>query len=260
MQNLRGYIPGYGAWLVTARNLRMWRRYWVSSLAGLLGEPILFLLSLGFGVGSLISSVQGRSYPEFIAPGLAISAAMYAAAFEAVYGGYTRMVPQKTYDAILATPLGIADVVGGEVLYCGIKGLQASAAVTLVVASAGLLPDVWRAAVFLPLLGLLTGLVFGALSMLVVAFARSYDFFNYYISLGLAPMFLFSGIFYPLDTLPPAARAASEWMPLGQLVALSRAAAFGTPPPHGWGVPFLLALGLAAYLPAVDRIRSRLLK
>src|ERR1044071_5291443 len=106
---------------VTMRNVTVWRRVALSSAVGYVGEPLLYLVALGWGLGQVVPQLDGMSYAEFIAPGLVVSTVMYTATFEGTFGSYTRMATQHTYDAILATPVTIGELVAGEVFFGGVK-------------------------------------------------------------------------------------------------------------------------------------------
>ncbi len=236
-----------GAWHVTARNLRVWRHYALSSAIGNFGEPLLYLLALGFGLGRIVPELGGMSYAAFIAPGLVVSTVMYTATFEGTFGSYTRLASQKTYDALLATPISIGELVAGEVLFGGLKSMFGAVAVLIVITAFGLVPS-WLALLTIPL-GFAAGLMFTAMAMVVASLSKSYEFFNYYFTLVIAPMFLFSGIFFPLDKMPPWVGVAAQVMPLTHVVAISRALVRGTSaaaiPWHGAAIAGFLAIAYA---------------
>ncbi len=210
---------------VLRRNIRVWRRFMISSMLGNLTEPFLYLLALGYGLGALITEVEGMSYVQFIAPGLVVSASMYAATFEGTYGTFTRLVPQHTFEGILATPVGVVEILLAEILYSSIKALTAGCAVLAVVSIFGLAHS--PIVLLVPLLSLLTGILFGGLAVLVASASPSYDFFNYYFTLAVTPMFLFSGIFFPLGQLPDWAQTVAWFNPLTHAANLSRALFLG---------------------------------
>lgn len=244
---------------VWQRNLDSFRKFYVGSLVGSLGEPVLYLIAMGYGLGSFVGSIGGLSYMEYLAPGLVISATMWAATFEGTYGSYLRMIHQKTYDAILATPLSLDDVVAGDVLWAATKGMGNGLIMLVVVGTFGLIHSPW-AVLLLPLMAL-TSLLFAALAVLVAAVARNWEFFNYYITLAISPLFFFSGIFFPLSNFPPWVRDIGSLSPLTHAVALSRSLVRGTPPDHP--VPSLLALVIptaASFYIALVLIRRRLIK
>lgn len=219
-----------GCFRVWQRNRDTYRKFALSSLAGNLGEPLLYLLALGYGLGSYIGQVQGQSYLQYIAPGLLASTAMFAASFECTYGSFARMVHQKTYEAILATPLSLWDVVLGDIAWGATKGLINGCGMLLLLFLFGLLPSPF--AFFLPLALVLIGLLFASFAILATALAKNYECFNYYFTLFISPMFFFSGIFFPLDPFPGWVKGISAFLPLTYAVDLSRALTMGRPSPH----------------------------
>jgi lipooligosaccharide transport system permease protein len=208
------------------RDFLSWRRYVASFVVSALGGPIFYLVAIGYGVGRFVGDFGGVDYATFLAPGLVATAAMNSASFEATFGAYTRMAEQDTYTAILATPCSVADVVAGDTLWAATKAVFAVVFVVLVVAVLGLMRGPWLP-LLLPL-GFVAGLAFGALGMVVTALARSYQFFEYYFTLGISVMFVFSGVFYPIDTLPGWAQALASLLPLTHAVAAARLVAAGT--------------------------------
>ena len=152
---------------------------------------------------------------------------MMTASFEATYSAYTRMAVQRTWDAMVTTPLDVRDVVLGEVLWAASKGTL-SAACILVVAGALGATHGWLALWALPV-ALLTGLAFAAMAMVVTALARSYDFFLYYTTLCVTPMLLLSGVFFPLSALPQGIQTLARALPLAHAVAVVRPLVTGAP-------------------------------
>ncbi|MBU0681631.1 MAG: ABC transporter permease [Proteobacteria bacterium] len=210
---------------IWVRNARVWRKHIMATLIGNLGQPFLFLIAMGYGLGRDVGPIDGLSYLQFIAPGLVASAVMYAAAFETTYGSYTRLALQKSYEAMLMTPLTVGDIVLGEISWGACKGLIAALIMVATLPFFGVWPS-WWALGLLPLL-LVAGIFFAALGLIMTALASNYEFFNYFISLVLTPLFLFSGIFFPLDTLAPTARFVFSLLPLSPIVELARMLTFG---------------------------------
>lgn len=242
------------------RNLDVFLKYSLPSLVGpSIGEPLLYLLGFGFGLGKLVGTVGGHPYVEFVAPGMVMSSAMFAAAYECTYGAYVRMIHQKTYEAIITTPLSLEDVVAGDVLWGTSKGVFNGSVMLLVVSLFGLAPSGWTIAV--PLVILLLALLFASLSLMVAALARSFEFFNYYLTLVVTPMFLFCGVFFPLDSLPPWAQGLARFLPLTYAVQAARSLMQGEPSagvllPLVWLIPpSAMAFWLAARL-----VRRRLIR
>ena len=205
---------------VWRRNFLVWRKLLVPSLLGNFGEPLLYLLALGYGFGRLVGDIGGMSYPAFLASGIVCSSAMTAASFEALYSAYTRLNVQQTWAAMLSAPLTVDDVVIGEIVWAGSKALINAAAILLVSAGLGLTSG-WGLVWVLPVV-LLMGLTFAALAMIVTAMSHSYDFFMYYFTLVITPMLLLSGVFFPLESLPPLIAKAALCLPLAHAVALIR--------------------------------------
>jgi lipooligosaccharide transport system permease protein len=215
-------------WLpVWQRNLLVWVKLLGPALLGNFGEPLLYLLALGYGLGGLVGNVAGLPYPVFLTSGIVCSSAMLTASFEGMYSAYTRMDVQKTWDAMLAAPLSVRDVVLGETVWAGTKSLVSVAAILAVAAVLGTAKG-WATLLVLPVV-LLTGICFGALALIVTAFARGYDFFLYYNTLLITPMMLFSGVFFPLEGMPEALQWAARMMPLSQAVEIVRPLMTGRP-------------------------------
>src|SRR5437762_12808145 len=197
-------MPTLRALRVWRRNLESWKRYAPSFFVAALGEPIFYLLAIGYGLGRFVAQIDGLPYAAFLAPGMIAFTAMNSATFETTFGSFTRMTEQNTYAAILATPCSVADIVAGDILWAASKSTLSVCFVLLLTALFGLLAS--PLALALVPVGFLVGLMFGGLGMMVTARAPSYDFFNYYFTLGISVMFLFSAVFFPLDTLPACAR------------------------------------------------------
>jgi lipooligosaccharide transport system permease protein len=249
-----------GRWMaVWQRNALAWRRSARTALLAGFAEPLFYLFALGYGLGSFIGQVQGVSYIGFLTAGILSTSAMNAATFEGLYLAYTRMEVQKTWDAILAAPLGIADVVIGEVLWLATKSLISGTLILLVAAGMGLVVS-WQALAVLPVV-FLAGLCFGALALVVTSFARNYDFFVYYITLVITPMILLSGVFFPFSALPEPIRVGSACLPLYHLVELIRPLVAGRLDSGSlWhlAVPALYAMGATSL--AIWRLERRLLR
>jgi len=250
-----------GTLRVWRRDMESWRKYAPASLVGALGEPILSLLAIGYGLGRFVdidSAGRGVGYAHFLAPGILASAAMNAASFEATFGSFTRMTEQKTYDAILATPIGIREIVAGDALWAASKATLSGTAVLGVAAAAGLVASPW--AIVMPAVALVIGLVFATMGLVVASRARAYDFFTYYFTLVISVMYFFSGIFFPLASLPAWAQTVAWCLPLTHAVALSRACVAGT-----IGLAALVHLGVllavlvASYTLAVHWVGRRLM-
>jgi len=172
-----------------------------------------------------VEMIEGYTYLQFIAPGLAASAVMYSAAFETTYGSYTRLSTQSTFEGILSTPITVEELAVGEILWGALKGLLSGAIMLLTMPLFGLTPSVWTFAA-LPLL-FIAGVFFAAIGLVMTALAENYEFFNYFISLIITPLFLFSGIFFSLSELPPTTQIFLRALPLTSVVSLNRMLCYG---------------------------------
>ncbi len=241
------------------RNLRVWRKLMVPSILGNFGEPVLYLLAFGFGLGRLIGGIGTLPYITFLATGIVCGSVMNTASFEALYSAFTRMTQQQTWAAMLDAPLEVDDIVLGEILWSASKGLMSASAVMAVAAALGLI-HAWSALWALPVI-FVGGFCFGALAMVMTAVSRSYDFFMYYFTLVMTPMLLLSGVFFPLASLPRPVAAGAWALPLAHLVVLVRPLLTGTVPPHPvLHLAVILAYGLTAFWVATLILRRRLMR
>jgi len=191
-------------------------------------EPILYLVALGFGLGFFVKEIEGISYTRFIAPALFSITTMYAAFFECTYASFVRMYYQKAFDAIIATPVNIDEVVAGELLSGATKAFINGGIVLGVIAVFGLV-DLRYLMILLPF-GFVAGVLFAALGMICTAIVPSIDSFNYPIFLFITPMFLFSGTFFPMSILPePIVVLAYVFLPLTHVVKIARSLTLGAP-------------------------------
>ena len=250
---------GRGSIAVWRRNVLVWRKLMGASLLFNFGEPLLYLVGLGYGLGMFISEMGGLPYRTFLATGLLASSAMTTASMEGLYSVYTRMVPQETYDGMLATPLEVDDIVAGELFWCATKGLISSAAILVVALVLGAIHS-WGALLCVPAF-FLVGLCFAGPALLVTAVARAWDVFAYYVTLAITPMFIFCGVFYPTSSLPASVQNVVSFLPLTHAVLLIRPLAAGTPvtdaPLH---IVVLVAYALVGFYLAVVLTRRRLIQ
>jgi lipooligosaccharide transport system permease protein len=214
------------------RAFRVWQRHWTvytklykSSFALNFAEPALYLVAMGFGLGAFVPEIHGQPYIRFIAPGIIASSSVFAAVYECTYGTYIRMTFQKTFDAILSTPVNLDDLVAGELIWGATKSVIFGVTITIVVTLFGLVdsPLIILAIPFV----FLCGLIFAQLSVMFAAVVPGIDFFSYFYTLFMTPLFLFSGIFFPLDTLPPVVAKIAFFTPLYHLVNVCRALSAG---------------------------------
>jgi lipooligosaccharide transport system permease protein len=237
-------LPANAAnWIsVWRRNYLVWRKLALASMFGNLADPMIYLFGLGFGLGLMVGQVDGVPYIAFLAAGTVASSVMMSASFEAMYSGFSRMHVQRTWEAIMHTPLTLGDIVVGEIVWAGSKAILSGAAIMLVAGVLGYaqFPSMLLA---LPVIAL-AGIAFASLAMVVTAVAPSYDFFMFYQTLVITPMLLLSGIFFPLSKLPEPVQQAALALPLAHAVELIRPAMLDRPIADA---PLHLAV-LAAYV------------
>jgi lipooligosaccharide transport system permease protein len=239
------------------RNVLVWRKLIGPAIVMNFGEPALYLLGLGYGLGHFVGEMGGMPYLTFLASGIVASSAMTTASFEGMYSVYTRMVPQRTYEAILATPLEVDDILAGEMLWCATKSVFSGAAILAVAAAIGVVQS-WQALWTVPVI-FLTGLCFAGPAMMMSAVSSGYDFFNYYFVLIITPMFIVSGVFYPIDTLPAIMQNVVQVLPLTHAVELTRPLMVGTGVHSAFAhIAVLIFYALLSYYIAVVLVRKRL--
>ncbi len=215
-------------WPVFLRNLLVWRKLAIPSLVGNIAEPLMWLVAFGYGLGALVGQVvvvgeAGSTqvpYILFLASGSICMSAMSAASFEALYSAFSRMHVQKTWDGIMNAPVRLDDIVLAEMLWAAFKAIFTVTAILGVMLGLGISHSPKLLFAWPVLLGV--GITFSSLALVVNALAKGYDFFTYYFTLFLTPMMFLSGIFFPLEQLPPLVRMVADWLPLSSAVELVR--------------------------------------
>ncbi len=228
------------------RAFRVWQRHWLvytklykTSFALNFAEPALYLVAMGLGLGTFIKDIHGQPYIKFIAPGIVASSSVFAAVYECTYGTYIRMTFQKTFDAILATPINLDDLVAGELLWGATKSVIFGITIMIVIALFGLV-DSALIVLVVPFI-FLGGLIFAELSLIFCAVVPGIDFFSYFYTLFMTPLFLFSGIFFPLDAMPPVVAKLAFFTPLYHLVNICRDFTSGAVTPAVVSIVWLIA-------------------
>jgi len=235
----------------------VYRRIWMVLLSGFF-EPMFYLLGLGYGLGALIGTMPGPngepiSYGLFLAPALLASAAMNGAIFDSTYNVFFKLRQQKTYDAVLATPLGVGDVALGEVTWALLRGTLYAVGFLVVMGILGLIVSPW--AILAVPGAMLIGFAFAAVGMAATTFMRTWTDFDL-IAVVTLPLFLFSATFFPLTTYPEPIRAVVQLSPLFQGVDLLRMLSVGVVGPEALvHVAYLTVMGLIG-LAIVSRIIS----
>jgi lipooligosaccharide transport system permease protein len=245
------------------RNLLVYKRGWMVIFSGFF-EPLFYLLGIGYGLGTLVGGVQlsdGRTitYAAFVAPALLAQASMNGAIAESIFNVFFKLNFSKTYDAILATPLGIREIAVGEMLWSLFRGTLYVIAFVVVMIGMGL--------VISPLLflvipaSILIGAAFSAACLAATAYLRTVQDFDLPMGLVVMPMFLFSGTFFPISLYPQPIQLAMELTPLFHAVGLLRGLATGLLGWHElWDLAYLVAFGSIAMWIALNRLEQRLIK
>ena len=240
-------LAGGRAWRLVERNIMVYRRIWVLILSGFF-EPVFYLLSLGIGIGALVGTVAGPDgqpidYTAFVAPALLAASAMNGAIYDSTTNVFFKLKFAKTYDAMLATPLGPGDIAVGEITWAQLRGTLYSIAFLVVMAVLGLITS-WWAVLALPAT-VLIGMAFAAVGMACTSFMRSWQDFEY-IQLAILPMFLFSTTFFPLSVYPRAIQIVVQFTPLYHGIELVRPLTTGAGVGIGLLGHALYFVGLAA--------------
>jgi lipooligosaccharide transport system permease protein len=241
---------------VTTRNARLFGKHFKGSLLPQFLDPLFYLVALGFGLGTYIASINGVPYREFIAPGLVASSAMWAASFECTYNVYFRMNETRLYDAVLSTPIEVPDLVAGDLAWGAVRAALYGTVFLCVVAAFGLIDSWWALAI--PPLLVIGGLCFATVAYTFTSLIPRIDLYSYFFTLGITPMFLFSGIFFPFNRLPGFAEVIAWFTPLYHLVQVTRAMATGPGPIVLLHLAWLAALSVLLFAIPVRAVRRRL--
>jgi lipooligosaccharide transport system permease protein len=254
-------IPGARGLRLIERHARFYRKLWLVVASGA-AEPLFYLLSVGIGIGGLIGTVAGPDgqqvpYREFVAPGLLAVSALNGALADSTFNIYGRLKFEKLYDAVLTTPLGARDVAFAEIGWAVLRGMIYSVSFLIVMAAMGLISSPW-AVLALPGAGLIA-FATAAIGVFLTSFMKSWQDFDY-VLLVSAPLFLFSGTFYPISVYPHVIGVIVECTPLYQGVVILRDLVLGVPSPDLlWRGAYLLALGVVGLSFAGRRIAKLLL-
>lgn len=209
----------YSVWL---RNTLVWRKLAAPSLVGNVLDPVMGLLAFGYGLGGLLPDVNGAPYIDYLVCGTLAMSAMNSATFEALYSAFSRMHVQRTWEAIMNTPVTLTEIVLGEWVWAATKSWMSSAAMLVVVAVLGIGdPLAWLVSIACLICG---ALMFSALALCINAKAPGYDFFMFYFTLCVTPMTFLSGAFFPRAQLPGWLQPIADVLPLSLLVDCIRAA------------------------------------
>jgi lipooligosaccharide transport system permease protein len=218
-------LPTWRARHIWSRDCDVFKKYAITNILPYFAEPLLYIIALGYGLGLFVGQIGGISYAEFLAPGILSSSVMFAASYECTYSTFVRMIFQKTFEAVLCTPMMPEDIVTGEVAWGATKSLISGVCIFIVILLLGLVrPE--SIIVIAPTI-ILVGLMFASLSMFFTSIMPTMDAFNYYFTLLVSPMFLVSGVFFPIDGMPAIVKTIAWFLPLTHAVNVIRPASMG---------------------------------
>jgi len=245
---------------VWRRHVLVWRELFWPSMATNVANPLLFLFAYGFGLGAFVKTMGGLDYLTFVVPGMMAQAVMFGASFEATASAFSRFQMQKTWDAMLATPVTVRELVFAEALWAATKAVFAGFCVMVVGAVVGGVHSLGGALLALPVMAL-AGVCFAACGLVATVHAKSWDFFNYFFTFWITPMFVFSGVFFDIRGYPPALHALALLLPATHMIEVLRPLTSGQPlalAPALGHLLFLVVLGLVALEITVRRLTRRM--
>jgi lipooligosaccharide transport system permease protein len=241
---------------VLVREVVNFRSFWRSSTFSSTVEPTIYLLAFGFGFGSLVSTVNGLDYVQYVGTGTVATAVLFSSVFPGMFSTFVKYQFQHTYDAILAAPVDTEELVTGEGLWIAARAGVYGSFPMLVAIAFGLAPSWGMFAV--PFIAFLSGFGWACFGILIAAVMKSIDNFSYVTSTVITPLFLVAGTFFPISGLPRWAQIAANANPLYHCVQLVRDAVFGFKLVDLWHLGFLVAFGLLMWRLAISRMERKL--
>lgn len=255
---------------VSYRSYRVWQRnrdvvfrLWFAELVPPIAGPLMMMAALGLGLGVFVQLQGGERYIEFLTPGMLALFPMLWAMFDCGWGAYGRMNMQGVYNAVIATPLNVEDVIAGEIFWGATRGMFQ--AFHILVAGLFFTPayhiiDSPLAVLVLPV-AFLSAMLFGAIAMSFTSIAPSMSAYHFLWALVINPMFWFGGAFYPLDQLPGGLRVVAWLIPLTHVVEINRGLIEGDLQWHMLGnLAYVAAMTAAFFSLALWSMRRRLIK
>ncbi len=246
---------------VFLRNLYSYKRFILPTFLVSLVEPLFYLITFGVGMGAYMGAFGGQPYLHFLVPGVLVSAVMMSSSFECLYGTYIKIVHEKVYDSLIATPVSADEAVAGDIAWGSFRGLVSGSLMMAVALAMGVAPaSPFRLGLLLVFMVFL-GVLFGSLAMIVTSVAPSFDFFSYYTELVITPMLFFSGVFFPLDNFPGWMKTLAGFLPLTHAVRISRSVFTGEPAAGlGGSLAGLIVLAAVVFTVSIRMMRKRLIK
>jgi len=241
-----------------SREVANFRTFWKATTFSSVLEPIVYLLAFGLGLGAtLVDRVDGLEYVEFVGTGMVATAVIFSSAFPSMFGTFVKHRFQNTYDAILAAPVDVEELVTAEVLWISLRAGFYGCFPLIVAMGFGLDPQFGM--LLVPIFCFVTALGFAGFGVATAATVGKIDHFNYVTTLVITPLFLVAGTFFPIDQLPDGARAVAQLNPLHHLVELVRHSAFGFESTDLIRFGVLVVFAVAIWRLAVNRMEKRLI-
>jgi lipooligosaccharide transport system permease protein len=243
---------------IMSREVANFRTFWKSTTFSSVLEPVIYLLAFGLGLGAtLVDGVGGLEYVEFVGTGMVATAVIFASALPAMFGTFVKHRFQNTYDAILAAPVSVEELVSAEMLWIGLRAGFYGCFPLIVAMAFGLDPS--PGMLLVPFFCFITALGFAGFGVAVAGTVDKIDQFSYVTTLVVTPLFLVAGTFFPIDQLPEGLQVAANLNPLYQLVELVRHAAFGFEAVDVLRVAILCAFALVMWRLAVRQMTKTLI-
>jgi len=243
---------------IMSREVANFRTFWKATAFSSVLEPVVYLLAFGLGLGAtVVNKVNGLDYVEFVGTGMVATAVIFSSALPAMFGTFVKERFQRTYDAILAAPVDVEELVTAEMLWIGIRSGFYGCFPLIVSMLFGLDPA--PGMLIVPLFAFVTALGFAGFGIATAASVAKIDQFSYVTTLVITPLFLVAGTFFPIDQLPEGFQILAQFNPLHQLVVLVRHACFGFEATDLLRLAALMAFTLVMWRVAVRRMSKRLI-
>jgi lipooligosaccharide transport system permease protein len=243
---------------VMSREVANFRTYWRGTTFSSVLEPLVYLLAFGLGLSAtLVDEVEGVPYIQFVGTGMVATAVIFSSALPSMFGTFVKHRFQNTYEAILAAPVDVEELVTAEMLWIASRSAVYGCVPLIVTFFWGLDPT--PGMLLVPLFAFVTALGFSGFGVAMAATVAKIDQFNYVTALFVTPLFLVAGTFFPIDGLPQGVQVVAQVNPLHQLVELVRGGAFG----YEWAdlarFGFLVAFAVGTWRVAIARMKKRLI-
>jgi lipooligosaccharide transport system permease protein len=243
---------------VMSRDVAIFGRYWKATTFSSVVQPTIYLLAFGLGFGTLVKTIGHVKTVQYVGTGTVATAVLFSSAFPGMFNTFVRWQFQRTYDAMLAAPVDVEELITAEVLWISIRAGVYGMSPLLVSFAFGLKPEAGM--LLVPLICFVTGFGFAAFGVTVAAIAKTIDNFNYITSAVLTPMFLVAGTFFPVSSLPAGVRQVAQVNPLFHCVQLVRDASLGGLNSADLGhAAVLVAFALLMWRLAISQLGRRLI-